>query len=89
MPIQRSDSIPEVDFLNESFHDEVENLDVPSEFKVKELNCELLPEPLLAEDKTRFVLFPIKQPDVILLQPPNPFYYYLSFFFLLIAFNIY
>ena len=74
MPIQRSDSIPEVDFLNESFHDEVENLDVPSEFKVKELNCELLPEPLLAEDKTRFVLFPIKQPDVIL--QPNPLYYF-------------
>ena len=88
MPIQRSDSIPEVDFLNESFHDEVENLDVPSEFKVKELNCELLPEPLLAEDKTRFVLFPIKQPDVIL-QSSALYYFFYLLFFLLITFNTY
>ena len=36
----------------------------PSEFKVKEMLGELLPEPLLVEDKTRFVLFPIKQPDI-------------------------
>lgn len=36
----------------------------PSDFKLKELNGELLPEPLLATDRTRFVLFPIKHNDV-------------------------
>jgi hypothetical protein len=35
-----------------------------TEFKQKELRGELLPEPLLVEDKTRFVLFPIKHNDV-------------------------
>ena len=35
-----------------------------TEYKLQELNGDLAPEPLLQEDKTRFVLFPIKQPDV-------------------------
>ena len=61
------DSIVSVDFLSQEL--ETQNLDsneepVISEHKRKEMNGELLPEPLLMEDKTRFVLFPIKQPDV-------------------------
>lgn len=28
------------------------------------MNGEMVPEPMLQEDKARFVLFPIKQPDV-------------------------
>ena len=36
----------------------------PSEFKLAELAGNMEPEPLLQEDKTRFVLFPIKQPDI-------------------------
>jgi ribonucleotide reductase beta subunit family protein with ferritin-like domain len=36
----------------------------PTVFKLKEMNGELEDEPLLVEDKTRFVLFPIKQPDI-------------------------
>ena len=35
-----------------------------TEYKLQELKGDLAPEPLLQEDKTRFVLFPIKQPDV-------------------------
>ena len=51
----------------------VEDLDIncdladlfrPTAFKIKEMEGKLEPEPLLQEDKTRFVLFPIKQPDV-------------------------
>jgi ribonucleoside-diphosphate reductase subunit M2 len=38
--------------------------DEPTAFKVREANGELAPEPLLQEDKTRFVLFPIKQPEI-------------------------
>ena len=36
----------------------------PSAFRLKEMQGELLPEPLLVEDKRRFVLFPIKQPEI-------------------------
>ena len=39
-----------------------------SEFKLKEQRGELLPEPLLTPDQTRFVLFPIKHADVSVLQ---------------------
>ena len=39
-------------------------MNLVSEFKIKEANGELLPEPLLVEDKSRFVLFPIKHTDV-------------------------
>ena len=39
-----------------------------SDFKLKELRGELLPEPLLVEQKSRFVLFPIKHDDVSLSQ---------------------
>uniref|UniRef100_A0A7S2UYQ9 Uncharacterized protein n=1 Tax=Fibrocapsa japonica TaxID=94617 RepID=A0A7S2UYQ9_9STRA len=37
---------------------------VESEFKKKEANGELLPEPLLAENPGRFVLFPIQADDI-------------------------
>ena len=37
---------------------------MPTEYKLHELDGKLLPEPLLIEDPTRFVLFPIKNPDV-------------------------
>jgi hypothetical protein len=77
--VPRSDSlesIESVDFLVES----LENADlsanaegpVMSEHRLKEKNGELLPEPLLVEDKQRFVLFPIKHHDVRL----NPLFPY-------------
>ena len=64
--IKRTDSIDEVDFIAMSVS---KSLPVPeewsmSEFKQKELSGVLSAEPLLQADKTRFVLFPIKQPDV-------------------------
>jgi hypothetical protein len=59
-----SDAIPEVNFLQFQKTDATLNIHNVSEFKLKELNGELLPEPLLTTDKTRFVLFPIKQTDV-------------------------
>lgn len=60
------DSIPEVDFIKQLMSDDIEYLDnqLISEFKKLEMNGQLKPEPLLTEDKARFVLFPIKQPDV-------------------------
>lgn len=61
----RSDSLPEVNFLSQdalSLSSQPPSL--VSEFKLKELNGELLPEPLLIEDKSRFVLFPIKYNDI-------------------------
>ena len=64
--IKRTDSIEEVDFIANSVS---KSLPMPeewtmSEFKQKEISGVLSPEPLLQADKTRFVLFPIKQPDV-------------------------
>lgn len=65
----RNESIPEVKFLDKSF-DEDEDRQLPdrplspTEFKVAESAGNQEPEPLLIEDKTRFVLFPIKQPDI-------------------------
>lgn len=60
------ESIPEVDFLQHMIAEDLRDADeqLTSAFKLKEKNGELLPEPLLVEDKSRFVLFPIKQPDV-------------------------
>ena len=62
------DSIPEVDFIKQAFDDlhlqGDDNDDVISDFKLKEMNGDMIPEPMLQEDKGRFVLFPIKQPDV-------------------------
>jgi hypothetical protein len=61
---ESSDSIPDVSFIGK---DSILTADVPpgpTEHKLKEMNGELAPEPLLLADKTRFVLFPIKQNDV-------------------------
>jgi len=63
------DSIPDVGHILESFdpveaHAVLAPVDMPSEFKLLESAGKLQPEPLLAEDKTRFVLFPIKHSDV-------------------------
>ena len=70
MSIQRTESIesiPEADFIalmTEDIRMDELNAKQPSEFKLKESSGALLPEPLLLEDKTRFVLFPIKNNDV-------------------------
>ena len=62
------DSIPDVDFIKQTFNDLllIQNDDDNniSDFKIKEMNGDMIPEPMLQEDKSRFVLFPIKQPDV-------------------------
>jgi hypothetical protein len=59
------DTIPSAGFeiTVNSIIDDLNSMNV-SEFKKKEMNGELQPEPLLMEDKTRFVLFPIKHNDV-------------------------
>lgn len=63
------ESIPEVSFMQEMIKHEIDGIDLQlsleiSPFKRKELNGEFQPEPLLLEDKSRFVLFPIKHQDV-------------------------
>jgi hypothetical protein len=59
------DTIPDVDFIAKSLEEEVVNSNPEvSEFKMKELKNLLEPEPFLLEDKSRFVLFPIKHGDV-------------------------
>jgi hypothetical protein len=60
------ESFPDVDFINESlqeFNVSDDSLKV-TEFRLKEMSAEFKPEPLLNEDKSRFVLFPIKHQDV-------------------------
>jgi hypothetical protein len=60
-------SIPDVNFLSVTDENCSPNVSVTvamTEFKRKELNGEFAPEPMLQEDKTRFVLFPIKHADV-------------------------
>lgn len=65
--------IPEIDFLQVADENKCPNAVETgmTEFKRKELNGELVPEPLLMEDKTRFVLFPIKHTDVRILLFTN------------------
>mmetsp|Transcript_8392 Transcript_8392/g.19203 ORF Transcript_8392/g.19203 Transcript_8392/m.19203 type:complete len:375 (-) Transcript_8392:222-1346(-) len=64
------DSIPEADFVKLMIAEEIEAIDKSfnesyvTEFKKLEMSGKLKPEPLLMEDKSRFVLFPIKQPDI-------------------------
>lgn len=61
------ESIPDADFLIQLINNDLSELheeELVSEYKRKELNEELQPEPLLTEDKSRFVLFPIKHTDV-------------------------
>ena len=57
------DAIPLVTFISDTpTASKIGN--VVSDFKQKEKSGLLLPEPLLLEDKSRFVLFPIKHTDV-------------------------
>eukprot|EP01040_Poterioochromonas_malhamensis_P019569 gene19569-23145_t len=60
------DSIPEVEFLQKMLEKDLNDAkdQLISDFKHKENRGELLPEPLLMEDKSRFVLFPIKHTDI-------------------------
>lgn len=60
------DSIPEAGFVKEFVACQIKELEQNelSKYKKMEINGELKPEPLLAEDKSRFVLFPIKYTDV-------------------------
>ena len=60
--ITTSDTFPEVNFLIDSL-DEEEMPDM-TPFRKMEMEGRLLQEPLLKEDKSRFVLFPIQYPDV-------------------------
>lgn len=64
------DSIPEVEFLQKMLEKDLNDAkdQLISDFKHKENRGELLPEPLLMEDKSRFVLFPIKHNDVSILE---------------------
>ena len=57
------ESIPDVDFMVQSIEADLASFDI-SDFRVKEAAGELLPEPLLIPDNSRFVLFPIKHSDV-------------------------
>lgn len=50
-----------------SFHSEPGE-DKISIFRQREMNGENKPEPLLTQDTARFVLFPIKQPEVDLIN---------------------
>ena len=55
-------TFPEVDFLGSS--PTYDDQDEMTEFRKQELEGLLEPEPLLREDKSRFVLFPIQHSDV-------------------------
>ena len=57
------ESIPDVDFMIQSIETDLASFDI-SDFRMKEAAGELLPEPLLVPDNSRFVLFPIKHSDV-------------------------
>ena len=67
------DSIPDAEFVESMVRDELNTIQHVSKEKERENKGELLPEPLLVPDKTRFVLFPIKHPDVSFpnLKPPH------------------
>ena len=57
------ESIPDVDFILHTIETELASLEI-SDFKRKESDGLLLPEPLLTPDNSRFVLFPIQHSDV-------------------------
>mmetsp|Transcript_9131 Transcript_9131/g.15128 ORF Transcript_9131/g.15128 Transcript_9131/m.15128 type:complete len:376 (-) Transcript_9131:751-1878(-) len=60
------ESIPEAEFVQQMVKEEVATIDeaLISDFKKLELEGKLKPEPILIEDKARFVLFPIKHADI-------------------------
>jgi hypothetical protein len=64
--MEKSDSfssIPDIGLFQSMTFDDIEKENM-SEFKMMEKKGQLKPEPLLIEDKSRFVLFPIKHTDV-------------------------
>jgi hypothetical protein len=66
--MEKSDSfssIPDIGLFQSMTFDDIEKENM-SEFKMMEKKGQLKPEPLLIEDKSRFVLFPIKHTDVSL-----------------------
>jgi len=74
---QSFESIPDVGFLEGLVEDEHRAFGEVTEFKAREMSGKMLPEPLLIEDKSRFVLFPIKHPDVKNHLNTHNFKYYL------------
>ncbi len=68
--LERNDSfasIPECDFMKDLIAGELREVTLQmsvSEFRRKEKEGYMKPEPLLIPDKSRFVLFPIKHTDV-------------------------
>lgn len=60
---EEEDSVSEASFSSSSSAKKQEEPRM-SEYKLKELNGELLPEPYLIENPNRFVLFPIEEKDV-------------------------
>jgi hypothetical protein len=62
-----NDTFPEVSFITDQLLNEPELPNYVTEFRKLEMEGILLPEPLLKEDKSRFVLFPIQYTDVIIL----------------------
>ena len=59
---ETNDTFPEVDFISENYQQN--DQDSVTEFRKLEMQGLLEPEPLLKEDKSRFVLFPIQHSDV-------------------------
>lgn len=57
------ESIPDVDFMVQSIQADLAAVNI-TEYRLKEAAGQLLPEPLLISDSSRFVLFPIKHADV-------------------------
>ena len=57
------ESIPDVDFMVQSIQADLAAVNI-TEYRLKEAAGQLLPEPLLISDSSRFVLFPIKHTDV-------------------------
>jgi hypothetical protein len=69
--LERNDSfasIPTVDFMKDLIDGELKEIDQMqiTDFRRKENEGLMEPEPLLIADKSRFVLFPIKHTDVSL-----------------------
>ena len=59
---ETNDTFPEVDFISENYQQN--DQDSVTEVRKLEMQGLLEPEPLLKEDKSRFVLFPIQHSDV-------------------------
>lgn len=60
---ETNNTFPEVDFLRSTSY-EAHTKDTVTEFRQREIDGLFDEEPLLKEDKSRFVLFPIEHSDV-------------------------